>query len=165
VPADLWSVATGAGRPADEALADPGPIAEILAATPHSPGLRTNRTPAFLRWRYAGFTPLAYRVTQLGPDLDDGFAVFRLRRRGPATEATVCDVVRPPGGAAGSDGRLLREILRRSRADYTLRLGWSGRSDIVMPRQGPLLACRALGPGEPPPLRRWQLRMGDIELF
>ena len=72
-----WSVPSTVGVPAAEALADAGAVAALLDST--ATGLRTNRSAAYLAWRY-GFEPLGYRVVA-GPG-GRGLAVFRLRRRG-----------------------------------------------------------------------------------
>ncbi len=79
-------------------LADPR-VEHLLHTLPPVRGLRTHRTADFLRWRYR-FPELAYRTCTLGNDPTDGLAIFRLRPRGNATEAALCDVLVPAGATA-----------------------------------------------------------------
>lgn len=115
--AERWSLPVDAGLDPAGVMSDPA-LDELLASQPAVSGLRTRRTPAFLAWRY-GFGPLRYRVVLAGSDIDHGFAVFRVRRRGRAVEASVSDVVVPDG-----DPRLCRTALRRAAStpgvDYAL---------------------------------------------
>ena len=94
--ADKWSVTSTVGVPAAEAFAEAGEIEALLETVPRS-GLGTNRSAAYLAWRY-GFEPLGYRALAVdGPG--DGLVIFRLRRRGPAVEAAVCEELVPDGDA------------------------------------------------------------------
>jgi GNAT superfamily N-acetyltransferase len=166
VPAERWSLATTAGAPAPEALAD-ARIAALLCSLSPPRGLRTRRSPAYLRWRY-GFEPLGYRVIAVGDDSAEGIAVFRVRRRGAAAEATVCEVLVPGGGAAAARA-VQREVVRAPGVDYAIRLGGpvvNGAGYVRMPGQGPMLTWRAVADGAVRPARReWDLALGDIELF
>ena len=162
VSASKWSEPAAFGRSPQEAFADDDEVRNTLAAGTPEP-LTTNRTPAYLRWRY-GFGPLHYRVVSRGARLTDGFAVVRLRRRGPALEGTVCELHTPPG-----DHRAGRELLRQVEgADYLLVAGSTlgVRTGLLLaPRQGPLLTWRAVTDRDPPALNRWHLTLGDLELF
>jgi GNAT superfamily N-acetyltransferase len=160
--AGKWSLRSDVGRPATEVLADRRGAARLLAAVHAPPGLRTRRTSDFLAWRY-GFEPLAYRVLLAGPELEDGALIFRLRPRGAATEAAICDVL-VPGGDRQTAPRLARRVLAESGADYAVRLG-AGRGFAPLPGQGPLLVWRSLAAMEMPPRRSWSLNLGDVELF
>jgi GNAT superfamily N-acetyltransferase len=166
-PADLWSVLSPGGRPAAEALADPG-LADLLASASPPSGLTTHRTPQYLRWRY-GFAPLAYRAVTLDDDVRSGLAVFRLRRRATALECALCDIVVPAGDRRAAR-ELVRAVIRRCGADYVIRIGGSAVVDrngfIRAPRQGPVLTWCALS-GDPPGRRLddWALMLGDVELF
>jgi GNAT superfamily N-acetyltransferase len=166
VPADLCSAPPRGGRPAPEVLADPG-LGDLLASAPPAAGLTTHRTPAYLRWRY-GFAPLAYRAVTLDDDVRSGLAVFRLRRRGPAVECALCEVV-SPGGQCDARRALLRLVARECGADYVIRLGAPavGRDGFVrLPGQGPILTWHALADGPPGGhLDDWALTLGDVELF
>lgn len=166
VAADLWSVTSAGGHPAAEVLADPG-LPSLVASLGRGPGLRTHRTPAYLRWRF-GFDPLAYRAVTLDGDVGAGVAVFRLRRRGPAVECVLCDVL-APAGDDGARRALVGRVARQCGADYVMRLGGPvlDRSGFVRaPGQGPTLTWYALRPDIPGArLDDWSLAMGDIELF
>jgi GNAT superfamily N-acetyltransferase len=166
VPADLWSVPATGGRPAPEVLADHC-LDDLLRSVAGRAGLRTHRTPAYLRWRY-GFAPLGYRAVTLDDDARGGVAVFRLRRRGPALECVLCEVI-APAEEPGAHGALLRSVARQCGADYVIRLGgpvvdrWGF---VRAPRQGPVLTWRPLAAGLPGGrLDDWALTLGDIELF
>jgi GNAT superfamily N-acetyltransferase len=166
VPADKWSQPTDAGRAAVEVFADRDAAAALLDACRATGGLRTNRTPEFLAWRY-GFAPLAYRVVTATDRLADGCVVFRLRRRGGAVEAAICEVLVPPA-RRGSVGSLLRAVLRASRADYAIRIGGTGvprAMSLPLPGQGPTLVWRAVCDDVMPPAPDWHVGLGDIELF
>jgi GNAT superfamily N-acetyltransferase len=166
LPADLWSVPATGGRPAPDVLADPG-LPSLLRSAGGGPGLRTHRTPAYLRWRY-GFGPLAYRAVALGDDVRRGVAVYRLRRRGPALECVLCEVL-APAGDRGAHSALVRSVARGCGADYVIRLGGStlDRTGFVRaPGQGPMLTWYPLAAGRPGArLDDWALTLGDVELF
>jgi GNAT superfamily N-acetyltransferase len=164
--ADLWSTPADAGLDAVQALADVSALGALLASQPRTRGLRTRRTPEVIRWRYAGFPPLGYRVLLRGSRLEEGFVVFRLRRRGQALEAVVGDVL-VPGADRRTTAALLRSVPRAAGADYAIRLGRgaAGAGYVALPRQGPVLTWRALTEETPPPLESWRLTLGDVELF
>jgi GNAT superfamily N-acetyltransferase len=168
VPAERWSLPATAGSPALEILTD-SRISTLLARLAPPGGLRTPRSPQYLRWRY-GFEPLRYRVIALEQDPSDGVAVFRLRRRGSAIEAALCDVLVPEGDTS-RERALVSEVARTSGADYVIRVGASPgdiRAGFVhVPRIGPVLTWRhvTLEAGDVPHLRDLDLALGDIELF
>lgn len=164
--AERWSLPTPAGVAAGEALADTDRVTAILGSQPRRAGMHTNRHASFLGWRY-GFEPLRYRAMPAGRDLDDGFAVFRLRRRGTATEAAVADVLVP-----GADPRLAAQALRKVASaegvDYAIALNPPGSHRAgFLPAlgQGPRLVWRGLNRTEKPPPRSWDLALADVELF
>jgi GNAT superfamily N-acetyltransferase len=167
VPAEKWSLPTAAGQSAPEMLDDRAAVADLLRACGSTTtGMQTNRTPEFMAWRY-GFAPLAYRVLLAGPTLADGLVVFRLRRRGGAVEAAVCDVLVPDARPAAI-ARLLRKVLRESGADYAVRIG--GRhvpraGSLPLPGQGPTLVWRSVADDTMPEPDAWRLVLGDVELF
>jgi GNAT superfamily N-acetyltransferase len=168
VPAEKWSLPTEAGLPAPDVLSDHGGVSELLRACGSREGLQTRRSAEFMAWRY-GFEPLAYRVMLAGSARSDGLVIFRLRRRGGAVEAAVCDVVVPPSQATSAAiGRLLRRVLRASGADYAVRVG--GRhaaraGSLPLPGQGPTLVWRAVTEPMMPGAEDWRLALGDVELF
>jgi hypothetical protein len=99
--------------------------------------------------------------------LDDGFAVFRLRRRGEAVEAVVADEFAAKGGRRALDAAL-RSLPSRTGCDYVIRAGSRAapvRGFVPLPRQGPVLTCRPLGAFQAPPRAAWDLAIGDVELF
>ena len=146
VPAEKWSAPCDVGIPAEEALADDHDVERLLAAVAARDGrvggVATDRTPAHLRWRYR-FGPLRYRavVARGGPAA--GVAVFRLRRRGAALEAAVCEVL-----AVGDPRPLIAEIARSTGADYLIVAGDAvARARFVrVPNQGPILTWRGVQP-------------------
>lgn len=173
VPAGHWGLPCDAGLQADTAFSDDEAVTALLDAV-DAPGaskpaatasrLRTRRSAAFLRWRYDSDL-LGYRVLTAGRSLADGVACFRLRRRGPAVEATIGDLL-VPGGRSADRRRLVGRVLRETGADYALALGGSVREGLVpVPGQGPTLVWRDVCLDRSPPLAQWGLTMGDIELF
>lgn len=166
VPAGKWSLDTDAGVPAADALADTDGLAHLLDRLAPPRGLRTARDVAFLRWRYAE-GPIHYRALLRGRSIADGVALFRLRRRGPAIEATLCDVLAPATDRWAST-TLIGRIHREAAPDYVIRVqsdvlgpGWS----VPVPGMGPTLTWRAVTETRAPSLAEWDLRLGDIELF
>lgn len=165
VPAALWPVATDAGAVASDVLADPR-LHDLLAAVGPPARLRTAKTPEYLRWRY-GLGTLGYRAIALDDDPAAGVAIFRVRRRGDATEAGVSDVI-VPYGAPSSRRRLLRLVARQTGADYAIRVGrpMPRAGYVPFPRQGPILTWRPLAdPAPAPQLRDLDLSLGDVELL
>ena len=116
------------------------------------------------------FVASANAVLYAGATPGSGLAVFRLRRRGRAIEAVLCDQL-VPDAATGED--LVRSLARGTQADYVIRIpdGVTRGRFIRLPRTGPVLACRVLdGPDGlealvPPALGEWALTMGDVELL
>lgn len=164
-PAGHWAERSDVGMRSEQAFADEGLTDQLLASSSASRGhLTTRRSAEFLRWRY-DTDLLGYRVATLGRDISDGAACFRLRRRGSALEATICDLLVPDDDPRVRR-RLIRTVLGSTRADYALLLG-GARSDATIPvaRQGPTLTWRSVCEPKCPPLDRWSLTMGDIELF
>lgn len=164
VPAALWSEPTDVGVAAAEALASPQ-IDRLLAGVPSSGrgSLETDRTAAFLRWRYAGFGPIASRALLAGGSPADGMVLFRLRSRGGALECAIGDVL----AADPSDrASLVRRALEETRADYALigaRRGERLRGFLATNRLGPILTWREVhAPQARPDLA---LALGDLELF
>lgn len=165
--ADLWSTPTGVAAPAGEALADSTGIEELLGTHPTSPSLRTRQSAAYLSWRYGGLASLHYRAHLAGRDVAGGLALFRLRRRGAALEATIGDLL-VPGADPRRASELARDVLRASGADYAVSAGPPfGRLSgfAPLPRHGPIVAWRGLGapPSTSPPAIEFCL--GDVELF
>jgi len=168
VPAAKWSLATRAGRPAHEVLDDEEAVGELLGRLATPRGLRTPRRLDVLRWRYAE-GPVRYRAVVLDDDPARGVALFRLRDRGGAVEATVGDVL-VPGSSPGAARRLLDQIVDEARPDYLIAtagpLGETlGRRLLPAPRLGPILTWRALARPDMPAADEWSFALGDVELF
>lgn len=164
LPAAMWSTPVGAGYPALEALSDDGEVGKLLNASRLPTGVQTRRTPEYLRWRY-GFEPLAYRALCAGASTSDGLLLFRVRRRGRASELVVGDLLLPEPSAAAVR-HLIRSALRATRADYALGLRTVPVTGLLpLPGQGPMLTWRSLASDTMPPLPDWKLSLGDIELF
>lgn len=166
VPAEKWSLPTDAGLSAPDVLSDRAAVDELLRACGAGDGMQTRRSAEFMAWRY-GFAPLAYRVMLAGDRIADGLVVFRLRRRGAAVEAAVCDVV-VPDARPSAVARLLRTLLRESRADYAVRIGGAHvarAGSFPLPGQGPTLVWRAVAESTMPNPSEWRLVLGDVELF
>lgn len=165
VPAEKWSSPSSVGVEAAAVVDDEGTDA-LLASQPRWPGLRTRRHRAFLAWRY-GFAPLGYRALLLGDAPGDGFAIFRLRRRGVAVEGAICEVL-VPGADPRRKVRLLRRVAATAGVDHLLDLARPGmwRAGFVpLPGQGPTLVYRGLAAETAPPREQWCLALGDVELF
>jgi len=169
MPAEKWSLPTTAGDAAVDVLADDA-LAGLLesvrapASASGAGGLTTDRTVEYLRWRYR-FEPLAYRAVVAPGGLDDGFAIFRIRRRGAATEAVITELLVPPTSDPTAR-RLVVEVAKAAQADYLIGAGSTLPGLVPLSRQGPVLTWRALREAEPStPLADWHLSMGDVELF
>jgi GNAT superfamily N-acetyltransferase len=156
VPAERGSLPTTVGVPAALVVSD----AERLPHPDPHGALATPRTGPFLRWRY-GFERLAYRAWE---PRSGGAVLFRLRRRGRAKELVVNDLLLPPHVDAA---RMVGRLVKRTRADHALRIAEPGsvEGQLAPPGLGPVLLWRGLTQRDLPPLDRWRLAMGDVELF
>jgi GNAT superfamily N-acetyltransferase len=164
--ADRWPLPTTAGLAAAEALVDSTGIERLLGTVPRAARLTTRRGARYLAWRY-GFEPLGYRALLAGGNVEAGVALFRLRRRGRAVEATVGDLL-VPNGDTHVRRALLRAISRVAKPDYLIRLPYESHPTNPWGRVrgiGPVLACRALAGSPPSGLHDWALTMGDVELL
>lgn len=152
--AEKWSAATDLGEPAAAALGGAG-LESLLASLPDPSGWATPRTADYLRWRY-GFGPLAYRVIEVR----GGMAVFRVRRRGPSREVTLCEWLAP-----GPDRHALRHLVGAG-GDYLLAAGLSLAHGLLpVTRLGPVVTWRPLQDRPAPTMDDLALGLGDLELF
>jgi hypothetical protein len=169
VPAERWSLPSEAGDPAADVLAHTDGVERLLASQPANGALTTRRSAPFLTWRYA--TPLlGYRAIVAAGGVDEGVAIVRVRRRGPAREAVLADVL-----VAGDDGRARRALIRRVRravdADYVMAIAAPARALadglVPLPALGPVLTWRRLATSRlhAPHRDHWRVTLGDIELF
>jgi hypothetical protein len=102
-----------------------------------------------------------------GTNVEAGLALFRLRRRGRAVEATIGDLLVPDGDAQVRRA-LLRAISRTARPDYLIRLADESHPASPWGRVrgiGPVVAARPLAGSPPSELGDWALTMGDVELL
>ena len=169
VAADLWSQPTEVGASATT-LGDAAVAARLLAAAP-APGSswQTDRSPAWLAWRF-GLDALQYRVLRAGdaPGGDrhgDAGAIFRLRRRGRAIEATISDVF---AGNAAARRFLVRAVLRATRADYAIVAGERAvdvTPSFSLPAFSPMVTWRSVNQQAEPALNDFRFAVGDLELF
>ncbi|MCA1845716.1 MAG: GNAT family N-acetyltransferase, partial [Actinobacteria bacterium] len=162
--AELWSEPVDVGESAAETFRDHTAVERLLAEAERSGRFATERTPAFLSWRYR-FEPLHYRVVLLGSSLSAGVIVFRARRRGGALEATVCDVIAPPGGRRRNG---FRQIARQGGIDYLLASAASaGLAEGFVPAisLGPVLTWKPINRAGIPAMASLALALADIELF
>lgn len=162
--AEKWSELTHVGLDAASVFADRDLTDRLLSAAAPAVGIATDVTSAFLRWRYS-FEPLRYRVVPLSDRIEDGVVVFRVRRRGDATEATICDVIAPDGARPST---AIGWILRSTGADFALvapRAAAGRTGAIPMNRLGPVLTWRSLADPVVPSLGDLELVLGDVELF
>jgi GNAT superfamily N-acetyltransferase len=153
--AEIWSEPCSAGDAVEE-------IADELAGRSHTldrQGLATSHTGEYFRWRY-GFEPLRYRVIRT----DDADAVIRVRRRGPAVEIVVAELLAPSRIAAEA---VLRKVRNQVAADHIL-VAAGGVAPLPpmlpLPGAGPGVVVRSLASHAP---SRSELRfsLGDVEVF
>ncbi|CAN5619486.1 hypothetical protein BH20ACT2_BH20ACT2_08680 [soil metagenome] len=157
-------------------LADTGAVTELLARTvAPDDRLSTDRTAAYLRWRYADAPDLDYRVavaTQ-GRRLT-GLALGRPRRRGLLGEFTLDELLVETGDV--STARALLRAVAGSGCDHVaaitghdpdLRAAWRAAGFLTFPGKGMILTARPLRamPADPRSLSSWRLSLGDLELF
>jgi GNAT superfamily N-acetyltransferase len=162
--AEKWSQPVDVGLDAPMVLAASDELQRLLDSLAPSPGIATARSVEYLQWRYA-FGPLRYRALPLGDGVHDGLVLFRVRRRGTATELTVCDVLTPAGRSARKG---IGYLLRRSGADYAIRCAGAGAlRDGFLPadRLGPILTWRPVNRPGVPSIGGLSLTLGDVELF
>ena len=179
------SIARGEGRAetpacslpqAAEGLRDETAVSALLAATHAAePGrLQTDRSVAYLRWRYAAAPGLGYRA--IAALADDGtlrgLAFARPRYRGRLRELTLSELL-----VASGDRRTAMTLLRRARrsgCDYvashvprSLSLPAVAAGYFRAPGHGMTLVARPLQDVDPDPtdLRSYALQLGDLEVF
>ena len=146
--AEKWSQPTSVGLP----------VSKLPPVLPEPPvdRLTTDRSAEYLSWRY-GFGPLNYRAFEAR----DGTGVFRLRRRGPAIECTVCDF------QAADSKQMFESLAAAVDADYLLvaSRGWRADRLIPLPGQGPIVTMRDLAAAAPSGVDAFGFSLGDLELF
>jgi hypothetical protein len=136
------------------------PDALLRCRTLDGDGWQTTTSREFFDWRY-GLRTLHYRGIALSERPDVGAAIFRVRRRGRALEAVLCEVFAPENDARVRSA-LCRQVARVCGADYVVALGHTGVTAGHVPSfNGPRLVVRRLASRCP----RLALAFGDVELF
>jgi Acetyltransferase (GNAT) family. len=164
VPAERWSTPSTAGIDARDALQDDRALSELLDSRGPSVGLATRVTAEFLRWRF-GTPLLGYRAIAADGGVGNGLAIFRVRARGSAKEAALVALLTRAGDRRAA-AKLVRSVAHAADADYVLALGGPMRSPgglMRLPKVGPILTWKPVCATTPP--TRWDLTLGDIELF
>lgn len=154
-----------------------GELDDLMAAATSDDGRwHTERTAAYLRWRYADAPGLDYRALRLERDGRlAGLAIGRQRMRGRAAEFTLSELLVPRDDPALAR-LLLRAVAARSGCDHVathlapgmaphraaLRAGY-----VALPRTGMTLVANPLRPVTPDPLSlaSWAFALGDLEAF
>ena len=166
--ADRWSASSEAGAPAAEALRDDSRVGPLLSARGDDGHVRTNVTLAFLRWRYGG-SEIPYRVLCIDDAGASGLAIFRVRSRGGAREAVLCELLVSPGSDRRMRSALARRVAATVDADYVIAGAAAARwraGFVRVPGRGPRLVARAAGEAMAvPPAAAWALGAGDLELM
>lgn len=162
-PAERWSSPSNLGAPATEILSNARALQTLLDSLPRVDALRTKHTAESLEWRF-GSELLSYRIVTGAGGVEDGIAVVRVRQRGDAREAALCEVIAPNDNVKARKA-LVKAVTRQVDADYVLSLGVNRDGLLPLPRQGPILAWRGVTETEMPALENWLLTLGDIELF
>ena len=159
VPSDLWSQPVAFGVPAAEVLDDAPVLDELLARLRNGDGYRTARSARYLRWRYVE-GPMAYRALVADSGVSAGALIFRARRRGPATEVVLDDILAPTK-------RVRRQLVRRllDAPGHHVVGAPADLRGLPLAGLGPILTWRALAERRPPGLADFAFSLGDIELF
>lgn len=164
-------------RSVDDLLAAEQALAGLLTRDDAAlaSGIRTARSVAFLRWRYARVPSLHYGAHWV----DDGdlraAAIYRVTRRRGLRELMLTELFFDDDRAGR---RVLREILGDVPADYVVaHCAWAtphrrlllALGFLPAPRLGPHFTVRplaALGAGrDPKAAASWRLSLGDLEVF
>ena len=155
--AGLWPTETGVGLEPASAFSSPDVVAAATAKRCGPPdALETDRSLAFLQWRY-GLPELGYRVVLGAGEGADSVAMVRTRQRGPGRERAVLDLV-------GGSGALANALSDQDNFDYAI---WVGRRPARgwyrVPGGGPRLVARRIDGRSVD--QRFALALGDLELF
>lgn len=159
VAADKWAAPVGTAPTAASVL-DDGDGVESLLSSRSVEGFETERSVSYLRWRY-GLASLGYQALVVDDAIDQGLVIYRVRRRGSITEASVCELLVPDDDRRIA-ADLVEAVLDDSGADTVLTAGTQRTPGTVpVPRLGPRVTTRVVAAAPVRPA--WQL--GDLELF
>jgi hypothetical protein len=139
--------------------------------------IRTDRSTAFLSWRYASVPSLPYYACQRGSGPAASVAIFRPNRRRGLREIMLSELLLGPTGR-GTVRQLIGDVINSVDADYLVaHAPWGSRHSRVLlragflpiPRLGPYFTVRALSPAAaastPTTSTGWHLSLGDLEVF
>ena len=140
--------------------------------------LRTPRSVAYLRWRYAAAPGLRYHAAWELAAGTGAAVVLRLRNRGRFREAALCEVLASPGARGTAAARdLIRAATRAAGAGYAVGVAAGGTAEaralgragfVRLPLPGRRFTVRTLDPPAAVDPRRWaswRLSLGDLELM
>jgi hypothetical protein len=165
------------GRPINELLADSAAVDALVHRDDASlvSGIRTNRSAAYLRWRYGQAPSLRYGALWAGESGLRAAAIFRRTRRRGLTELSIPELLFDD---ARWGRRVVRDVLAGAPADYAVaHCAWRSLHRRVLlslgflpvPRVGPNFTVRPLGDGtagiDPTTAGNWRLSLGDLEVF
>ncbi len=140
--------------------------------------LRTERTPVFLRWRYALPPSLRYAAVAAGEGEGAAAAVFRANVRDGLREIMLTELL--AGARAADTVRVvMRQVAGMVRADYIVAAAapgsphWRmlrGAGFLPLPKgAGPNFTVHPLnwpaGTPDPAHLDAWRFSLGDLEIF
>lgn len=165
--------------PAEALLSHPEGLDTLLVETDRlwAGGIRTERSVAFLRWRYCAAPSLRYYACWHGADPTTAVAIFRPGRRKGLREIVLSEVLLRRD-ALSEAVAMLRALTAAVDADYLVAHAPRGSVQeevlrragfLPAPRVGPNFTVRALSPkaaqvgaGHWP---HWRLSLGDLEVF
>ena len=139
--------------------------------------IRTERSAAFIAWRYASSPELPYRAFWSGARPEAAAIIYRPNRRRNVREIMVVDVLVGQNGLRAVRDAI-RGLVRSVDADYLVASARPGSTHwralrgagfLPVPRVGPALTVRPLSPAaegqSPTQLDAWELSLGDLEVF
>ena len=169
--AERWPVDDGRGHRRRGTLLADARVAGLLAAVGPPGGLRTARTPEYLRWRY-GLPALGYRAIALDDD------PARRARGVPAaapgrarSRPAISDVLVPHGARGAATRSSCAAVARETGADYAIRVGATRRLASARASSRSRARARCSRGGRWPTRRRrprsrdLDLALGDVELL
>jgi hypothetical protein len=180
-PEDVPGFFSGSGpETVEESLANGDRMERLLARDDalRADGIRTERSVAFLRWRYGTVPSPSYFALWGGTAPDDGCVIFRPNIRRGLREIMISEWL-TAGEGEPETRRLVARLAQNVRADYLVASAtpgtphWRvlrGAGFIPMPeRFGPNFTVFpltwSLNTLNPARLENWRLSLGDLELF
>ncbi len=165
--------------PASALVSDPRDLAPLLEANDRlcADRIRTDRSPAFLRWRYADAPSLPYYACRHESGGSAAIAIFRPNRRRGLREIMLSELL-----LARASGRtvrgLIQDLRRAVEADYIVAHAPRGSRHwwvllragfLPVPRLGPYFTVRPLSAmaldAAAGHAAGWWLSLGDLEVF